>query len=342
MTESTSSKQNDLYARLGVGGDADQETIKQAYHSLARKYHPDKQKRKSTTTETNVTGLGDIEFTLIQEAYETLINPVLRKEYDLVVTEGPIWSDRPGKNSGKPLDVSVVIGISKWHIKTIDGHEHLEATFTVTLKWLDDRLKNWGDKAVPEKIWKPEFFSVPLQIDFSEKDKLPTIADRNEDNGLLMYEVPLVDLKYNLDDEFHRLLNFPFDSLRLDGFFCLSNELRLENSNDIRLHLNNKTKDGKPHNIYASTTPNRGEFIMTGISYGLATHSSPNIKNQSYDDLVFSLHLQRNPTFYIYKAQVPTIAIVVVSLLTFIYDAADLSDRMETVMGMFLTSFAIQ
>ena len=157
-----------------------------------------------------------------------------------------------------------------------------------------------------------------------------------------MYEVPLLDLNYNLDDEFHRLLNFPFDSMRLDGFFCLSNELRLENRDDIRLHLNNKTKDGKPHNIWANTTPNRGEFIMTGISYGLATHSSPNIKNQSYDDLVYSLHLRRNPTFFIYKAQFPTIAIVAVSLLTFNYDAADLGDRMETVMAMFLTSFAIQ
>ena len=33
---------------------------------------------------------------------------------------------------------------------------------------------------------------------------------------------------------------------------------------------------------------------------------------------------------------------MLISLLTFIYDGADLGDRMETVLGMFLTSFAIQ
>ena len=81
---------------------------------------------------------------------------------------------------------------------------------------------------------------------------------------------------------------------------------------------------------------------MTGITYGLANHSSPNMKEQAYEDLLVSLHLKRDPTFYKYKAIYPTMAIVIVSLATYTMDAADLGDRMETVIGMFLTSFAIQ
>ena len=89
-------------------------------------------------------------------------------------------------------------------------------------------------------------------------------------------------------------------------------------------------------------TPERGEFILEGLSYGPEATESPNIKNQEYDDVVISFHLEENPTFYIYKTQLPTIITVLISLLTFIYDSADLGDRMETVLGMFSLSFAIQ
>ena len=340
-TTTTDKKGNrtSLYGRLGVQQDADLETIKHAYHDIAKKNHPDKQKQNNMA---NITGVGEIDFSLITEAYEVLQDPVKRKEYDLAIKEEPIWGERPGKLSGKPVDISVILQINSWHIKVLDGHEHLETSIGILLKWHDPRLANWGRKNVPKDLWKPEFFSKPLQVDPARKDEPPTIFNRNVDDGWLMWEVPLKLLLWNLDDEFNRLLNFPFDSLRLDAFFCLSNELRLENRNDVRMHFNNKDKNNKPHNIFLNQSHERGEFILDGISYGLGDHASPNMKNQEYDDVAISFHLRRNPTFYIYKAQVPTIAIVLVSLLTFVYDGADLGDRMETVMGMFLTSFAIQ
>lgn len=96
------------------------------------------------------------------------------------------------------------------------------------------------------------------------------------------------------------------------------------------MHFKSKDKNGVDQHIFLSQTPERGEFILEGLSYGLGNHASPNIKNQEYDDVVISFHLRRNPTFYIYKAQLPTIITVLISLLTFIYDGADLGDRMET------------
>ena len=150
--------------------------------------------------------------------------------------------------------------------------------------WHDPRLANWNrNKRVPKNIWKPEFYSVPFEIDPERKHQPPTLFDRNANDDLLMWEIPIKPLKWNLDDDFHRLLNFPYDSIRLDGFFCLSNELRLENRNDIRMHFKSKDKNGVDQHIFLSQTPERGEFILEGLSYGLGNHASPNIKNQEYD-----------------------------------------------------------
>ena len=113
-----------------------------------------------------------------------------------------------------------------------------------------------------QKIYGNQNFFQNLFKLILRKDEPPTIFNRNVDDGWLMWEVPLKLLLRNLDDEFHRLLNFPFDSLRLDSFFCLSNELRLENRNDIRMHFNNKDKNNKPYNIFMDPSHERGEFVL--------------------------------------------------------------------------------
>ena len=328
-----------LYTQLGVSEGADSETIKKAYHELARKIHPDKRGLKDVKMP--ATGLEEVDFTVIQEAYATLIDPVKKKEYDITLSE-PEWQLRPGSESGQPTRVNAFINFNSWHIRMIDGHDHFEADLAVDLYWRDPRLVNWGKKPVPKDIWKPEFMSFPINADPGRAAELPTIKNRNEDDGWLMYQLPMKKFLLNLNEDFHRLMNFPYDSLRIDAFVTLSGELRLENSKDIVLQLENKNKDGKNVNIMMEAPRERGEFILEGLSYGLAEHHSPNIKEQVYHDLVFSFHLTRDPTFYFWKAQVPTSAIVIVSMLTYIYDPGDLGDKMETVMAMFLTSFAIQ
>jgi molecular chaperone DnaJ len=59
-----------LYKILGLSKDATIEEIKRAYKSLVQKHHPDKEG-----------GNNDI-FVELQNAYETLIDPVRRKHYD--------------------------------------------------------------------------------------------------------------------------------------------------------------------------------------------------------------------------------------------------------------------
>lgn len=66
------------YEILGINPDADERTIKKAYHTLAKQYHPDSPLSKELPEAKE-------KFSLIKEGYETLINEESRKIYDKCV-----------------------------------------------------------------------------------------------------------------------------------------------------------------------------------------------------------------------------------------------------------------
>ena len=59
------------YVVLGIGEDADDESIRSAFRALARRYHPDVG-----------AGASSVEFQRAREAYETLVDPQRRRQYD--------------------------------------------------------------------------------------------------------------------------------------------------------------------------------------------------------------------------------------------------------------------
>ncbi|OIT21730.1 PREDICTED: uncharacterized protein LOC109218531 [Nicotiana attenuata] len=67
------SKPKDYYRILEVDYDATEEVIRSNYIRLALKWHPDKQKDQDSATS---------KFQEINEAYQVLIDPVKRQEYD--------------------------------------------------------------------------------------------------------------------------------------------------------------------------------------------------------------------------------------------------------------------
>ena len=69
----------DYYATLGIARDAEQDAIKKAFRKLARKYHPDVAKDKSTAEE---------KFKEINEAFEVLGDPEKRAKYDRLGAHG--------------------------------------------------------------------------------------------------------------------------------------------------------------------------------------------------------------------------------------------------------------
>ena len=62
----------DYYEILGIRENADQESIKRAYRSMAKKFHPDRNKEPDA----------EEKFKKITEAYDNIGDPSKRKEYD--------------------------------------------------------------------------------------------------------------------------------------------------------------------------------------------------------------------------------------------------------------------
>ena len=66
-------EKDDYYAILGVKKDAKEEEIKLAYKILAKKYHPDLNKKDPKAKD---------KFIKLKKAYDTLMDPIKRKIYD--------------------------------------------------------------------------------------------------------------------------------------------------------------------------------------------------------------------------------------------------------------------
>ena len=77
-----------FYAILGTSRDADAETIRSAYRTLARTYHPDRGP-----------GSWSEKFREVNEAYETLIDPGTRHSYDRSLQ----WAQPQVSNRVQPM-----------------------------------------------------------------------------------------------------------------------------------------------------------------------------------------------------------------------------------------------
>ncbi|KAL7301038.1 hypothetical protein TKK_0006310 [Trichogramma kaykai] len=76
------SSQPTLYDILGCPQDSSTEKLKEAYHSLILKHHPDKNSDTDTST-----------FHNIQRAWDILSNPEQRKEYDIKIAQADFDSE---------------------------------------------------------------------------------------------------------------------------------------------------------------------------------------------------------------------------------------------------------
>ena len=103
--------QEDFYKVLGVGRDATETDIQNAYRDLARKYHPDLNTDDASAKE---------KFQAVQQAYEVLSDPEKRQQYDQFGSEfeshaghGPQRRPReygPGGQSFEEVDLSQIFG----------------------------------------------------------------------------------------------------------------------------------------------------------------------------------------------------------------------------------------
>ncbi|CAN1131095.1 Chaperone protein dnaJ 20, chloroplastic [Linum perenne] len=86
-----------FYDLLGIPTTGTSPEIKQAYRKLARKYHPDVSPPEKAEEHTK-------QFLRVQEAYETLSDPVIRAQYDMELASGFHLGFSAGKQFNKGMD----------------------------------------------------------------------------------------------------------------------------------------------------------------------------------------------------------------------------------------------
>jgi curved DNA-binding protein len=112
----------DYYAVLGVEPGADDKAIKQAYRSLARKYHPDVKPGDKQAEE---------RFKEINEAYQALGDPERRKKYDELRKQYAAFRDRGGRGE---------FDWGRWQAPPGQGTQ----TYTVSPEDLEDLFGSGG------------------------------------------------------------------------------------------------------------------------------------------------------------------------------------------------------
>jgi len=264
------------------------------------------------------------------------------------------WADRPVPADGGVTRVSVELNVTEFKVDTHNG-EFLQAAFYIILEWFDPRLLAAGidcsdPSAMPKDIWRPAAMfeqNMAWGLDATggaggeDGPKFIGLAP-----GRLMWwrrTLPTrVDVSTGGGGE-ERFRSFPFDSARIDFLFCMSDEARLESDADIDLNFDRRCHvSGELRQVEWICATRQGEFVCTALTFGVFKHTSPNT-GLGFCDLVWSLHVARDPTYYIFKGAVPIYVIVCFALFQFAMDVdSQLNDRLNFLVALMLSSFAIQ
>lgn len=121
------------YDRLGIGEDASQEEIEDAYRELAKKVHPDKSDDPNA---------GD-QFIRIKEAYEVLSNPAEREAYDKLGHERYVeQNQRPERGTQETGDVTFKDIDWQAHTRESDSEARGQRNKTQSPEWTDSSLRS--------------------------------------------------------------------------------------------------------------------------------------------------------------------------------------------------------
>ena len=248
---------------------------------------------------------------------------------------------------GGATEVRVNLIILELKITGDKNGEELHLDISMHCKWYDHRLANWPkkEKPIPSETWRPEFYLAnPLALKDSAAKAALTFPNVDNADGEVEWKVGFEHITINMtNNNFHRLSVFPYDSTRVDFFVCFAGDLRSESIADVKPVFDPRVTWHKSavHCMVQSGT-HSGEHVLARVSYAFATHASPRQPDHVYPDVVFSLHIGRDPTFYHYKAFGPLWTVCALGFMSYASDVDQLAERMQVVLAMFLTCFAIQ
>ncbi|CAD7966481.1 unnamed protein product [Amoebophrya sp. A25] len=170
---------------------------------------------------------------------------------------------------------------------------------------------------------------------------LPLFHNGNQGRkaGRLMLEFPLETDNVNMLEDPTRMKPFPFDKLRLDFAVILAGEKRVESADQVCFFWGPPDLKGHHLAVHAQTTI--AEFALSAVSYAKAIHASP-MTGQRYEDVAFSLHFRRVVVYYLHKGMMPLGACVFFGLCSYTISPEELAGRLQLLVAIFLTCFAIQ
>eukprot|EP00392_Amoebophrya_sp_AT5.2_P013960 g14093.t1 len=133
--------------------------------------------------------------------------------------------------------------------------------------------------------------------------------------------------------------SFPFDKLRLDFLVILSGEKRVETADKVCFYWGAPESKFQNCSVVAPTTA--AEFDLVGVSYAKGVHVSVGT-GLKYEDVCFSLHFSRVVVYYIHKGVFPLSACIFFGYSAFAITPEELGGRLQLLVAVFLTCFAIQ
>mmetsp|Transcript_18089 Transcript_18089/g.45357 ORF Transcript_18089/g.45357 Transcript_18089/m.45357 type:complete len:630 (-) Transcript_18089:150-2039(-) len=249
-----------------------------------------------------------------------------------------------------PTVVQVVFDFNMWAVENNDSRETLRAKFTVNWYWVDERLIGYPtDKDLPKNIWRPELMAcqgVSCDEKYETLPKFQAGPHQRSRGELTLVTVCTVDPGVDLSKDLERLRVFPFDSLRLDWSIQPNNMKRFDGNDELQLRVDRvntgaKREAGHPQQHLNWYPGNRqsGEYECVEFRYALGAIVW---KEKRIRQFLFSLHVRRTSTYYVLKGMVPLYFSMLFGAMNYFLEVNDLSTRLQTILGLFLTCFAIQ
>ncbi|MBC8065106.1 MAG: DnaJ domain-containing protein [Chlorobia bacterium] len=147
------------YEILGVGPTSDQETLRKAYRRLAQIHHPD----VSSDPEAHEN------MARINEAFQTLVDPARRSEYDAMLRGGGLDSTEGARNDlRKPVVVKLRTRL-KAHMTPVYAVGFAPDTGQLISSAFDNELIWWSPDGKPERRMKLENGVISVIRAFSEE-----------------------------------------------------------------------------------------------------------------------------------------------------------------------------
>eukprot|EP01052_Picozoa_sp_SAG31_P033167 SAG31_NODE_3714_length_3957_cov_3.388025_4_plen_405_part_00 len=249
----------------------------------------------------------------------------------------------PSEGDGSPFWVDIRLNLLK--VGTIDTVSNTAfAQIAVVYYWSDPRLKGYPeDIELPPSLWGPRLVAENY-IDCSEEDLQFELVDRTT-GRLKRVRVYAGSLDNPMD---LRSFPFDFDDVSVDwrtasNWSSASNEQTGSKAKG-RVYRLRRVQEGAREGTWLGLSPwwdgSIAEWTLHGASTRI-TEKPASSTGSEVTTLSLSFYVSRKSGYYFFKVMMPLYVLIFLTVGTFHYGTASVSDRYDSVMTTFLAAFAM-